>query len=188
MMPLFKKNPPDYQSSAKVVDGNLIISLPDAMNPIVWRMELGSVKASALEVRTMTDGGFMLSLKTPKGEVHDVAPFTSREPAVDALMKVSSALQNAHGKMVPFTAPAHIASTHPAQSHSAPENASAAGSLKWLIALAGVIIVIMLFSYLSSMTPTRSSETSPSSASGITGETNETSGVPESADKMLQGF
>ncbi len=179
---LFKKSANDYASSAKVVDGNLIISLPDAINPVVWRMELGSVKASALEVRAIAaDGTFMLTLKTPKGDVHEIAPFATRDSAVHALMQVSNALQNAHGKIMPF----------PAQATSAQETAhqSSTGTMKWMIALAGVVLVIFLFAYLNSYTPSAiETGAAPSVASDTSGQTNETSGVPESADKMLQGF
>src|SRR5690606_21303301 len=57
----------NYAASASVVDGTLIISLPDAITPVVWRFALGQAKASALEVRPQDDGTFMLLLKTPRG-------------------------------------------------------------------------------------------------------------------------
>ena len=69
MTMLWKKTNTDFESSAKVVDGNLILSLPDAINPVVWRMELGSVKASAMEVKKdAADGTFTLSQKLRKGK------------------------------------------------------------------------------------------------------------------------
>ena len=106
MNTLWKKTNDEYESSAKVVDGNLILSLPDAINPVVWRMELGSVKASALEVKPLAaEGTFLLSLKTPKGEVHDIAPFQTRDQAVRALMRVSAGLQGAQGKLSPVAQP-----------------------------------------------------------------------------------
>ena len=41
----------NYQSSARVVDGKLILSFPHALTPVVWQMDLSQTKASALEVQ-----------------------------------------------------------------------------------------------------------------------------------------
>lgn len=183
---LWKKVPSEYESSAKVVDGNLIISLPDAVNPIVWRMELGSVKASAMEVKTnAADGTFMLSLKTPKGESHDIAPFDHKDLAVRALMRVSAALQNAEGRM--NAAPAGTTIPFPERHIAASQKSSDGSPLKWLIALGGVLIVIALFSYLAMLTVPVTVQ-NDSVGTSITGEQNAESGVPQSADQMLQGF
>lgn len=191
MTALWKKTNDAYESSAKVVDGNLIISLPDALNPIVWRMELGSVRASALEVRPhANDGSFVLSLKTPKGDVHDVAPFDSRERAVKALMRISNAMQSASGNMVAPSAAAPGIST--AQELPSRPALSGAGpsSYKWLIALAGVILVIFLFAQLSNMAPPRGtvSPVGDQPATSVTGAPATESGVPQSADDALRGF
>jgi hypothetical protein len=91
----------NYSSSARVVDGTLIISLPQALTPIVWRMELGHVRSSALEVRQLENNTFMLVLKTPRGDVNNIAPFDSRGRAVQALMAVSRAMEQAHGQITP---------------------------------------------------------------------------------------
>ncbi len=85
-------------ATAKIVDGILVISLPDAINPIVWQMELGQSKASALEVRAGADGTHILTLKTPRQDVQDIAAFTNRDQAVKALMTVSNALENGSGQ------------------------------------------------------------------------------------------
>ncbi len=192
---LWKKTSGDYESSAKVVDGNLILSLPDAINPIVWRMELGSVKASALEVKAhANDGTFLLALKTPKGDVHDIAPFESREYAVRALMRVSAALQGAEGKMTPSSAAIPLPGTSSAQSvPSRPVFDRSSGSaLKWLLTLGGVLIVIFLFAYLSSLAPQQVIGTSTTdgsnTATSTTGVPEGESGVPQSADQMLRGY
>lgn len=185
---LWKKTSSAYESSAKVVDGNLILSLPNAINPIVWRMELGNVKASALEVRTnTTDGTHVLTLKTPKGDVHDIAPFAQRDDALRALMRVSSALQGAQGKMSAINA-----ATAPTAStiRNTAEQGSNSG-YKWLLTLGGVLIVIILFAYLSSLTPQQMDSADigmQESATSVTGESNAESGVPQSADQALRGF
>jgi len=90
-----------YASNASVVDGTLILSLPDAITPVVWRMELGHVKSSAMEVRENDDKTCTLFLKTPRGDMNDIAPFSSKAQAVRALMAVSHAMERAHGQVLP---------------------------------------------------------------------------------------
>lgn len=193
-MNMRKKQVNEFESSASVVDGNLILSLPDAINPVVWRMELGSVKASALEVRAhASDGTFMLTLKTPKGDVHDIAPFSAKETAVAALMRVSVALQSAEGRIAPF-APAAVPQATASAAAPAPVfQKPDAGAVKWLIALAGVLAVIFLFALLSKSSPqldglAASSPIEDNATSTTTGSDNPESGVPQSADDMLKGF
>ena len=94
----------NYSASARVIDGTLIISLPQAMTPVVWRMELGHVRASALEVRKQEGGTFMLTLKTPKGDISDIGLFDNRGRAVEALMAVSRAMEQAQGQLRPLAA------------------------------------------------------------------------------------
>lgn len=180
MNALWKKNTATYESSAKVVDGNLIISMPDALNPVVWRMELGSVKASALEVRGHGENGqHMLFLKTPKGDIHDIAPFDTKEKAVNALMHVSAALQSAQGKIMPMTVP-----TSPVNVAERPANEKDGNSsgYKWLMALGGLLLVIFLFAYLSSLT-------TPQPVNGAAaGRADTSAGTSESANDVLRGF
>jgi hypothetical protein len=87
-----------HKSSASVVDGKLILSFPHAITPVVWQMDLGQAKASALEVRE-DNGKHSLVLKTPKGETIEIAPFEKRSEAVGGLMAAARALENAHGKI-----------------------------------------------------------------------------------------
>ena len=91
----------NYSASASVVDGTLILSLPDALTPVIWRLELGQARASAMEVRDREDGSFVLLLKTPRGDVNDIAAFSSRGRAVAALMTISRAMEQAHGQIRP---------------------------------------------------------------------------------------
>lgn len=167
----------EYQSSAKVVDGNLIISLPDAINPIVWRMELGNIKASAMEVRA-NDNNHLLTLKTPKGEVHDIAPFETREAAVSALMRISNALEKAEGQIAP--APAYHAES--AGDANRPYKQKRSWKWVWMVG-AGLLLFYILYALIASV-PVSTSATS----SAPRGSQQEESGVPMSADDYLRGF
>ncbi len=87
-------------ASGRVVDGKLVLSLPDAIAPIVWQMDLNKTKASALEVLHEEETNiFNLSLKTPSGESVHIAKFDERVKAVEGLMAASHALENAHGQI-----------------------------------------------------------------------------------------
>ncbi|OIN86690.1 MAG: hypothetical protein AUJ12_05280 [Alphaproteobacteria bacterium CG1_02_46_17] len=89
-----------FVPTAKVVDGILILSLPDALSPVVWQMEVGQSKSSALEVRANEDGTiFTLVLKTPRQDILEIARYDQRDDAVRALLTVSSAMEQAQGQI-----------------------------------------------------------------------------------------
>jgi len=88
-----------YTSTAKVIDGVLILSLPDAVTPIVWQMELGQSKSYALEIRNTEDGNFLLILKTPRHDALDIATYANRDQAIKALLVVSQAMEKAQGQL-----------------------------------------------------------------------------------------
>ncbi len=90
-----------YVSTAKVIDGTLILTLPDAITPVVWQMQLGQTKSSALEVRPQNDN-WVLVLKTPRMDVMEIAPFPTKALAVRALMSVSRAMEKAQGQIAPY--------------------------------------------------------------------------------------
>lgn len=166
-----------YQSSAKVVDGNLIISLPDAINPIVWRMELGNVKASAMEVRA-NDNNHLLILKTPKGETHEIAPFEDKSSAVNALMRISHALEKAEGQM---NAPMAY---EPTSALTAPHTKARKWDLKKLFTVLAILLLVYFVYVLASSAPVATQQSTSSLSSGNAAE----SGVPQSADEYLRGF
>ena len=84
-----------YKSSAKVAGGTLVLSLPDALTPVVWRMDLGTAKTSAIEVRENEDGHYDLVLKTPKADAHKIATYEFKIKATQALMAVTKAMSKA---------------------------------------------------------------------------------------------
>jgi len=148
-----KKKKQQSSASARVVDGKLILSLPDASTPVVWQMDLTQTKASALEVRHNQDKTvFTLTLKTPKGETLDIAPFDSREFAVEGLMAASFALENAHGQIRDF--PAECANDQPRTRYIGSKPKSGAGK-KWLIAFGALFALFILLNIWTAVTPIR---------------------------------
>ena len=81
--------------SASIIDNSLVLSLPNALNPVVWRMELAKAKMSAFEIREDKLGDFVLTLKTPKGDTNEIARFKSRNDALKGLNAVTTAMRKA---------------------------------------------------------------------------------------------
>lgn len=133
-----------YSSSACVVDGTLILSLPDAITPVVWRMDMGHAKASALEVRNNDNKTFTLILKTPRGDVNDIATFSARTQAVHALLAVSRAMEQAHG---------HIRPAQAAVANDAPVPAAGKGKGKVLTSIIAIVLLIGLIVLFVGMGP-----------------------------------
>lgn len=172
------------QARASIVDGKLILSLPHALTPVVWQMDLAQAKASALEVRDNKDeGSSALVLKTARGETTEIAPFEKKSDAIDALMAVSRALESAHGQIrggaasageIPTAAPA----TQPRKRG------------KWIAIVLGLLMLLVLINLWGAMLPStpRGFETSPLSPVSQTGNAGggDQNGVPVSADEFLK--
>jgi hypothetical protein len=173
--------------SAKVVDGILILSLPNAVTPALWQMEMGQSKSSALEVREQTDGTFMLTLKTPRQDVQDIAPFAAREDAVEALMTVAAAMEKAQGQMRPAQLVAaseqagayqsYLPAIMPHPAHHHPHHH------RWIKILLGVLIVLALIFFVTKPSPRLPID---ESGSGVTGTSSIQSGDPVSADDFFK--
>ena len=195
-----------YSSSAKVVNGkpngskptvsfgdepkNPILEtkiyLPDAKSPIVWRMELGEIKAAAFEIQ-QEDGTYILVMKTPKGSVQEIAPFNDKGGAMRALMAASHAMEQAQSVTTAANdgAPAStIVSAAPAKKGGGQMVAGIVG----IILLGGLIFAMMQvgphrpqdFNANGSMTKAGASSTTG------TGDAANAPGVPVSADDFLR--
>jgi hypothetical protein len=187
----------DFSPSARVVDGTLVLSLPDAITPIVWRLDLGQAKASALEVRLHDDGTHVLVLRTPKGEIHEIAPYETKDGAVRALMAVSHAMQAGHGRAAPRPVmPVGVNDTAAAPFAAAPRSSSGTGRAL-LLTILGVVGIVAILTAVSHIGPGRvpSSATAgtplpgdqaaaAAPAAGTPGAP--ATGVPMSADQFLQ--
>lgn len=169
------------KSSANVVDGKLILSFPGAVTPVVWQMDLNEAKASALEI-IEDDGSVSLVLKTPRGETVNVASFESRKTALNGLMAVSKALENAHGQIRGgASAPQdnQVGGTSP--------SAEARGMSGWMAGLVGVALVVVLITIWSAVAPKPEGVASLNATSTASGGSQSNVGVPLSADEYLRG-
>ncbi len=163
--------------SAKIVDGILVLTLPDALRPVVWQMELGQTKTSAVEVREQNDGTFVLMLKTNRQDVQEIAPYASRELAVRALLTLSRAMEGGQGRL--RSANNNLNPNHlPALIPQTEEGRSKAGRM-----VAGVLILLALVFLFTRMTP--SPTTSFPSDSAPAAAAPAKIGQPQSAEDYL---
>lgn len=169
-MTLFFQTPKNKSANtAQIVDGHLVLSLPAAKSPVVWRWNLAQAQAAALEV-VESGTSFLLTMKTSDGGTQNIAAFDTRDTAVETLMMASHAMDKKGSSPI--------------------DNASE--SAKWLIAILGVLAVIGLFFYLARMTPQVATPYVTDTATGAA-QTNDANpagaaGVPVSADDLLGGM
>ena len=174
-------------SSVKIVDGKLILSLPDAQTPVVWQMDLQHAQSSAFTVQEDKKAkNFSLVLKTGEGKAEEIAPFETKEQAVEILMETSEILQNAHGQIKPVSV---VASTGAAAPVAAAQKEEGSDKLGAILAVALIVVLVFVWT-VSSSGPTRTTQgTSAESASASTLSGNvdarQSSGVPVSADDFL---
>lgn len=181
--------------SVTIVDGKIILSLPEACEPVVWQMDLERAQSAAFTVKEKKkEKRFALVLKSDDGEAEDIAEFDDKKSAVAVLMETSSVMQNAHGliKGAGATAPSGVGAQ--AQPSVVASSAKSGGSDKAGAVLAVILVVILLGiwaisasipSKVGSVGSTAASSSSSSNFVSAPTPARESSGVPVSADDFL---
>ena len=174
-------------SSAEVVEKHLILSLPNAIDPVVWRMALTKIGTASFEVKPIKGKeNYKLVLKPKKGAAELIAPFETKGEALEALVHASNALQRPEGEVA---ASVNVSQNANVQTQSPTQKS---GSAKWLYLLAGFFAVIGLYLYLASQVPSRVADFGSETASNQTDTQNSgggaKTGVPLSADDFLSGL
>lgn len=169
-------------SNITIVDGKLILSLPDAQMPVVWQMDLEKAQSSVFTIQEDKKAkNFTLILKNSDGTTNEIASFESKQDAVDILMETSSVIQNAHGQIRPNAAN----NNGQAQTQN---NAGRNNKTSAALALALILVLGLIWSVSASrkLDPSARSTTA-STSSNFPSSTNarESSGVPVSADDFL---
>ncbi len=177
MSTLLNRLSSSHKSSAKVVDGKLILSFPGALKPVVWQMDFSHVKASALEVQESKEA-HALVLKTPKGENVEIATFEHKADAVKGLLSASKALESAQGRIHLLPTESGGAIAH------APEKKKSGG--RWMAPILAILLLIILITVWNSLSPQ-----APSSLSSVNGQQSQSTnsgevGVPMSAEDFLR--
>ena len=166
---------------ARIVGQILVASLPDAITPVVWRLDLGATQASALEVREDALTAYVLVLKTPDGKPQDVAVYAVKADAVRALMAVSHALFSAPAAASAAPVPPGMA--YPPYAYAVPPRRNRWKS--WAI----VIFLLLVVAFLLLHGPRRYVDSPAPAADQAAGNATApapVTGVPQSADSFLQ--
>lgn len=89
-------------SKAKVDNGNLVLSLTDAMTPALWVISLSDHPALLLKVAETEDGLFVLQKITHTGtaqQIEDLAYYAKKGQAIRAMEQATHALSTAGYKI-----------------------------------------------------------------------------------------
>lgn len=173
-------------SDVNIVDGKLIMSFPHADIPVVWQMDLDLARTSSIEVQEdKKRKGFTLVFKSDSSEAKDIATFTEKQDAVNALMDASRALQSAHGKIRPVVQITNSGLVQAQQSGAKNANSRKSSIPGFLLAIALVLVLLLIWG-ISSVAPLDRTPAPESTSSGISGTTSGASGVPVSADDFLK--
>ena len=169
-------------TTAQLVDGSLVMSMPDALTPAVWRYDLGSSKDVVFQVEEDDKGQHVFMALVGK-TTKVVASYETKDMAVNALMAASTALEHGqqHGHACGHTHKQNAAAGH---GGAAPEKS---GKGHMIASLAGLAILALLIFMLMNAQPTRlDSGVSESAAPAGAVSGGSQAGVPMSADDFLR--
>jgi hypothetical protein len=145
---------------ASVRGNTLFLTLPDAVNPVVWQMDIGQARSAALEV-VPANTNWQIRLKTMAGATQDVALYDTRDRAVRVLTLVHQTLTADRS---------HTSATTPARTRH------------WMLAATALALFVILVGILWRLVPPPGYQadnvTAPASASSAVG-------IPQSADDVL---
>lgn len=185
-----KKHAGQHHSTASVVEGTLILTLPNARTPTVWRMGLETASTAAFQAVSSSDGdGHTLVMVAADGKQHNIASFDDREQTVEALMAASEAMQNLGNRSATTQPAARVSTQHDsapavqAQNHSPGKRR---GPGRALMTATGIILIVVLLYMIANTGPQRFT---PDGRVADTGGNSADAGGgqrPMSAEKFLQ--
>jgi hypothetical protein len=85
---MFKCQCPD----AKLSNNTLALSLPDAVTPVVWVMDIASEGTFLVKVEKNEGGYYVLQKVSTKGKIEDIAFYHKRAKAIRAMLVITNAL------------------------------------------------------------------------------------------------
>lgn len=186
-MGFLKKKNNENQSSASVNDGSLIVSLPEAIEPKVWRIDLQKAKESSFEVKKQEKTFSLIAKKTPRAKPDVIGEFETKQEALNALMMVSEALKtNKTQSVAPLKDKPTKGKKVIKQAVPVARNSDNRGLVALLATL--LVIGIVYFFWTETMPTSQTFETRELTGQSITDPSQPQTGVPMSADEFLQGF
>ena len=196
-MSMFSKFMDENAPRATVRDGMLVLSLTNAISPVVWRLDIGNIKASALEIRENDDLTYDLVLKNQKSDLNVIASFENRSEALRALKSVMRAIEEtplthfkspgmpSNGDNVNKVRGQDKSSNSQAQGYEAPPSPVTGSRGRPVLAgVIGACIVLFLIFLVTSLGtgPARLESSAPGGAGNASA-----SGEPITADEFLKG-
>lgn len=176
------------QTQAKVQQNALVVYLPRAQTPTLWRMQLEDLATAQFDIAPHNPAGFVVQYKPQQSiQVQSIAIFTTLDDAQDALNKILQAL---------FKGQKNNGSYNDDDSWLAKLDKSwpILRLIKWLIVLFVVYLVVSVFSgLLGDTTNNQASQTQ--AAADVAQQLATPSGVEQlqageaaDADAVLQGL
>lgn len=190
-----------HKATANVIDGVLIVSMPNAETPAVWRFDLSQVSIGGVEIRN-DEGRFILGARNARGELQDIAAYPTRESATQALTEITAAMMNASSsRPAPASAAAmpqaHVAAAAMAQPRGFVSRwARRIGTVAIIVvALFGAVMMFAMSDFFKAGGTLSPGQTANSNVPASAGQSGTNSsrlgeiepGVPASADDLLGG-
>jgi len=184
-MGFLKKKDTAPLASAAINDDCLIVSLPDAIEPKVWRLDLEKAKDSSFEVKKENKSFALMVKKSTRAKPDVIGQFETKEKALSALLMVSEALKTNKSKSA-----TPVKEKEPKSKKEAPNPVAAPANNRGVVALLSTLLVIGIVYYFwtQSMPSSQSFETRALTTQGAVDPSQPQTGVPMSADDFLQGF
>jgi len=84
--------------TAKISKNKLVLSLPDAMTPVVWMMDISDKSSFVLKVDQNENGQFIVQKISLDGKkIEDIAYYASKKKAVRAMTVISKVMEDGSG-------------------------------------------------------------------------------------------
>ena len=80
--------------NAKLSDNTLVLSLPDAITPVVWVMDMNSEGTFIIKVENSEDSYYVLQKVSTKGKSEDIAFYKKRSKAIQAMSIITHAMND----------------------------------------------------------------------------------------------
>ena len=167
----------ETSQKVKIVDGKLILSLPDAVSPVVWQMDIVSAQSAAFQVQEdKKKKTVSLVLKNEEGGIDEIASFVDKDSAVSVLMETADVLQNAHGKLQSSSAMVSV---------TTPSSGKKSDALGAVLAFLMIVTLFVVWMFAASNSSMLNEIEGVNGGSAQSASSSETAGVPVSADDFL---
>jgi len=186
-MVFFNKKESAPQTSAAISDGCLVVSLPDAVEPKLWRLDLSKAKEATFEIKSNEEQYDIISKKSARSKADVIGTFDDKDDALNTLLIISDALKTGKSQTAKPATKAAKKEKEATPKKEKAQNDNTSSENRGVIALLSTIIVIGLFYfYWTQMLPsTNTFETQTILSSDPSAPQ---TGVPMSADDFLRDF